>query len=75
MVLLPRLARALHHPALAVLLGFLLLGIGAYGLVSGNIPRLWSILILVVGAINVLRAVPRPDQEKGAHQGAEPGGS
>ncbi len=60
MIFLPRLARALHHPGLAALLGLLLIGIGIYGLVSGNIPHLWSILILVVGALNFLRlVVPR----------------
>jgi hypothetical protein len=70
MIFLPRLARSLHHPALAVLLGFVLVGISVYGLVSGHIPKLWAILILVVGALNVLRAVPHP----GAAQPATPVG-
>jgi hypothetical protein len=63
MIFLPRIARTLHHPALAVLLGFVLVAIAIYGLVSGNIPRLWSIIILVVGALNVLRAVPREQSD------------
>ncbi len=65
MIILPRLARTLHHPALAVLLGFVLIGVAIYGLVSGHIPRLWSIIILVVGLINVLRAIPRSAGQAG----------
>lgn len=64
MIFLPRIARSLHHPALAVVLGLVLLGVGIFGLVSGHIPKLWAILILVVGAINVLRAIPRPDAHR-----------
>ncbi len=64
MIFLPRIARALHHPALAALLGALLLAIGSYGLASGSIPRLWSILIIVVGVLNVLRLVRHPDAER-----------
>lgn len=57
MVVLPRLARALHHPGIAALLGLVLIGIGIYGLASGHIPHLWSIVILVVGGLNVFRMV------------------
>jgi len=64
MIILPRIARSLHHPALAVLLGFVLVAIAIYGLVSGDIPKLWAILVLVVGVLNVLRAVPRPDGDR-----------
>lgn len=66
MVILPRLARTLHHPALAVMLGVLLVAIAIFGLASGDIPRLWSTVILVVGALNVLRAIPHPDQRAAA---------
>jgi hypothetical protein len=59
-IFLPRIARALHHPALAVMLGLLLLGIGSYGLVSGDIPTLWAGLIVAVGALNVLRFLRQP---------------
>ncbi len=64
MIFLPRIARSLHHPALAVGLGLVLLGVAVFGLVSGDIPKLWAILILVVGAINVLRAVPHPEANR-----------
>jgi hypothetical protein len=64
MIFLPRIARSLHHPALAVVLGLVLLGVAIFGLVSGDIPKLWAILILVVGALNVLRAVPHPDANR-----------
>jgi hypothetical protein len=56
---------------LAVLLGFVLVGIAIYGLVSGNIPKLWAILVLVVGALNVLRAIPRPDNDRSAATGPQ----
>lgn len=62
MVILPRIARALHHPALAALLGLVLLAIGAYGLASKNIPKWWSIIIVVVGALNLLRTVRQPSE-------------
>jgi hypothetical protein len=64
MIFLPRIARSLHHPALAVVLGLLLVGVAVFGLVSGDIPKVWAILILVVGALNVLRAVPHPDASR-----------
>ena len=57
MVILPRLARSLHHPALAGILGVILIGIGIFGLASGDIAQRWSILILVIGLINLLRLV------------------
>ena len=64
MIILPRLARTLHHPALAVMLGFVLVAVALYGLVSGNIPKLWSAIILAVGVLNVLRAIPRSRQRE-----------
>ena len=64
MIFLPRMARSLYHPALAVGLGLVLLGVAIFGLVSGDIPKLLAILILVVGAINVLRAVPHPEANR-----------
>ena len=70
MVFLPRIARSLHHPALAVMLGFLLVAIAIFGLVSGDIPKIWAVLVLVVGALNVLRAVPHPDRPPSAHAGS-----
>jgi hypothetical protein len=61
MIFLPRIARSLHHPALAVVLGMVLVGIAIFGLVGANISKLWAILILVVGALSMMRAVPHPD--------------
>jgi hypothetical protein len=58
MILLPRLARLFHHPGVAVALGGILIVVGVIGLASGDIPKGWAILILVVGAINLLRGVP-----------------
>ena len=58
MVLLPRLARALNKPAIATLLGLVLVAVAIIGLVTDDIRKLYAIIILVVGAINVLRAIP-----------------
>ena len=58
MVILPRLARFFHHPGLAVALGVILIVVAVIGLVSGDIAKGFAIVILVVGAINVLRGVP-----------------
>jgi len=66
MVILPRVARSLHHPALAVMLGFVLIAIAIFGLTSGDIPKLWASIILVVGVLNVLRAIPHPDRQSSA---------
>jgi|GEM_PF-1343531 hypothetical protein len=62
MIILPRLARSLHHPALAGLLGLVLIGIGIFGLVSGHIGRVWSILLLVIGALNLLRLIVKESE-------------
>lgn len=58
MVLLPRLARALNKPAIATMLGLVLVAVAIIGMVTGDISTGWAIIILVVGAINVLRAIP-----------------
>jgi hypothetical protein len=59
MVFLPRIARALHHPALAGFLGLVLIGIGIFGLASGDIPKVWTVLLLVIGVINLSRLLVR----------------
>ena len=61
MVLLPRLARTLNKPAIATALGLVLVVVAIIGMASGDIRTLWAIIILVVGAINVLRAIPTRD--------------
>jgi hypothetical protein len=61
MVLLPRLARALDKPAIATVLGLILVAVAIIGMVTGDISTGWAIIILVVGAINVLRAIPTRD--------------
>ena len=58
---LPRLARILHHPALATALGAILIVLGAIGLATDE-PVGWAILMIVAGVINVLRGVvPKND--------------
>ena len=61
MVFLPRLARALNKPAIATMLGLVLVAVAIIGMVTGDIQTLWAIIILVVGATNVLRALPIRD--------------
>jgi hypothetical protein len=71
MIFLPRIARSRDHPALAVVLGVVLLVVAIFGLVTGDIPKLWAVLILVVGAINVLRAVPHPEANRSEGSAAQ----
>jgi hypothetical protein len=54
MVLLPRLARALNAPVIAALLGLILVAVAIIGLVTDDIRTLWAVVILVVGAINLI---------------------
>jgi hypothetical protein len=61
MIFLPRIARALHHPGIAAFLGIVLISIGIYGLASGDIPKLWAILVIVIGSINVMRLIRQPE--------------
>jgi len=61
MVLLPRIARALNKPAIATVLGLVLVAVAIIGMVTGDISTGWAIIILVVGTINVLRAIPAGD--------------
>ena len=58
MVILPRLARALNVPAIAGLLAVILIAVGIFGLASEDIPRGYAITVLVVGIINLIRAIP-----------------
>ena len=61
MVFLPRLARALNKPGIATVLGLVLVAVAIIGMTSGDIRTRWAIIILVVGAINLLRAIPTRD--------------
>jgi hypothetical protein len=61
MVFLPRLARALNKPGIATVLGLVVVAVAIIGMTSGDIRTLWAIIILVVGAINLLRAIPTRD--------------
>jgi hypothetical protein len=63
-VLLPRLARALNQPAIAALLGVVLVAVSIIGMATGDIRTLWAVIILVVGIINVIRTFsPRAASE------------
>jgi hypothetical protein len=61
MALLPRIARALDKPGIATVLGLLLIVVAVIGFVTDDIRTLYAIIILVVGVINVLRAIPTRD--------------
>lgn len=64
--ILPRIAKALHHPGLAAFLGLVLLAVGIYGLTSSKMPRWSAILIIVVGAVNVLQIWRKPGEDQPA---------
>lgn len=58
MVLLPRLARALNSPAIATLLAVALIAVGIFGLVTDDIRTGYAVVVLIVGIINLIRALP-----------------
>jgi hypothetical protein len=62
MIVLPRLARALNHPGVAVLLAAILIAIGVIGLVTDDIKHGYAIGIIVIGVLNVLRAQPKAQE-------------
>jgi predicted small integral membrane protein len=63
MVILPRLARALNAPLIATILGAVLIAVAIIGMVTDDIRTLWAVIILIVGVINVLRAIPSGNAE------------
>jgi len=58
MVLLPRLARALNAPAIAAILGAVLVAVAIVGMATDDVSTRFGVIILVVGVINVVRAMP-----------------
>jgi hypothetical protein len=56
-VILPRLARALNAPAVAAVLGLILIAVGIIGLATDDIRTGYAIVILIVGLINLLRTM------------------
>ena len=65
-MVLPRLARALHHTGVAVALAVILIAVGVIGLATNDIKNGYGIAIIVVGAISLLRAVSRNDADRDA---------
>jgi uncharacterized membrane protein len=41
-----------------MLLGLILVAVGVIGLASQDIAKAWAIVIIVIGAINLLRGLP-----------------
>jgi hypothetical protein len=58
MVLLPRLARALNSPGIATALALILIVVGIVGIATDDIGTGWGIIVIAVGAINLIRAIP-----------------
>jgi membrane-bound ClpP family serine protease len=56
-VILPRLARALNAPAVAAVLGLILIAVAIIGLATDDIRTGWAIVILIVGVINLVRTM------------------
>jgi hypothetical protein len=69
MVVLPRLARTLNKPGIATALGLVLIAVAIFGLASDDIKRTYAIVILVVGVINVFRAIPFGNRNGAAETG------
>jgi hypothetical protein len=65
-VVLPRFARALNHPGVAVALAAILIVVGVIGLATNDIKNGYGIAIIVVGAIGLLRALSRNDADRDA---------
>ena len=57
MVILPRLARALNAPAVAAVLGLILIAVGIIGLATDDIRAGYAIVILIIGLINLVRTM------------------
>jgi hypothetical protein len=60
------LARALHHPGVELALAVILIAVGVIGLATDDIKKGYAIAIIVVGAINLLRAISREDDDRDA---------
>ena len=58
MVLLPRLARRLNSPLIATVLAIVLIGVGIFGIVTDDIRTGYAVVVLIVGVINLIRALP-----------------
>ena len=58
MVILPRLARALNSPGIATALALILIVVGIVGIATDDIRTRWGIIIITVGMINLIRAIP-----------------
>ena len=63
-IILPRLARALNQPLIAIVLAVLLIVIGVLGLVSDDIKHGYAIGIIVIGVLNLIRAQPKAEEEE-----------
>jgi hypothetical protein len=63
MVILPRLARALNQPAVALVLALILIVVGIVGIATDDIRTRLGIIIITVGAINLIRAIPHRDAQ------------
>jgi hypothetical protein len=55
------LARALNHPGVGVALAVILIAVGVIGLATDDIKKGYAIAIIVVGAVNFMRALSRDD--------------
>jgi hypothetical protein len=60
------LARALDHPGVGVALAVILIVAGVVGLATDDIKKGYGIGIIVVGAINLVRALSQDDGDPDA---------
>jgi hypothetical protein len=73
MVILPRLARRLNSPAIATALAVILIAVGIFGVVTDDIRTGYAVVVLLVGVINLIRAMPYGRSERASiERGASP---
>jgi hypothetical protein len=73
MVILPRLARRLNSPAIATALAVILIAVGIFGIATDDIRTGYAVVVVVVGVINLIRALPYGRAGSGDNpQGHEP---
>jgi hypothetical protein len=65
MVILPRLARRLNSPAIAAILAVILIAVGIFGIATDDIRTGYAVVVMIVGIINLIRAIPVGRSESG----------
>ncbi len=65
LILLRLMRKFVHNPWLTLTLGLVILGVGIAGLVTGALPHIFTIMIMIVGVLSLLRLFPRGEEAAG----------